>query len=234
MRILAVIPARMAASRFPGKPLALLGGRPVVVRVWERVRQVPIFEDVVVATDHEGVIDAVRAAGGTAVLTRSDHPSGSDRVWEVLSTHDAEAVMNVQGDEPFVDPRLLERMASVLAKGEAAVVTAAAPLEGDPADPDRVKVLLGPGDLAVDFSRRAFWGSGPAWQHVGLYAYTRAALGHFVALPPSPREKQEGLEQLRLVENGVSIAVVRTDRTTVAIDTPKDLQRAERMLDQEP
>jgi 3-deoxy-manno-octulosonate cytidylyltransferase (CMP-KDO synthetase) len=231
MRIIAVIPARMAATRLPGKPLALLGGRPLVVHVWERACKAPIFDDVIVATDHEAVVEAVVSAGGRAVLTRADHASGSDRVWEVLSATSADGVVNVQGDEPFVDPILLDRLGRALVSGVAPVVTAVSALDGDPEDPNRVKVLLDREDFAVDFSRRPFAGSGPAWLHLGLYAYTREALERFVGLPPSPRERSERLEQLRLIENGLSIKVVRASGATLSIDCPEDLERAREIVE---
>jgi 3-deoxy-manno-octulosonate cytidylyltransferase (CMP-KDO synthetase) len=229
MRVLAVIPARFGASRLPGKPLLDLEGVPVVVRVWERARKARQISDLVVATDDNRVVEVIERAGGQAVMTRRDHPSGSDRVWEVLEHHDAEAVINVQGDEPFLDPDILDGLVLELIHGRAPVVTVATRLVGDPWEPSRVKVSLDDQGMARDFSRLPL-GEGPQWQHIGLYGFRRAALRSFVSMPPSPRERAEHLEQLRLIEAGVRIRVLTVDHCGLSIDTLEDLERARERL----
>lgn len=229
MRILSVIPARYGSSRLPGKPLADLGGVPLVIRVWRRVRALDIFEDVVVATDDQRILDAVVNAGGRAELSSPLHPSGSDRVWEVLERHRADGVVNIQGDEPFVEIDVLRRLALCLREPGSEVVSAACPLEGDPTNAARVKVSFDKDHLARDFSREPF-GKGPQWLHVGLYAYRREVLRRFVSLGPSPRETTERLEQLRMIENGISIKIIEVERAGLSIDTPEDLMAARALL----
>ncbi|HEX7018864.1 MAG TPA: 3-deoxy-manno-octulosonate cytidylyltransferase [Gemmatimonadaceae bacterium] len=243
MRTLAVIPARLGATRLPRKPLRLLANLPLVVRVWQRVAAMSVAEHCVVATDSEEVAQAVRAHGGHAVLTSSDHPSGTDRVAEVarrVEFASFDAVVNVQGDEPFVSTQAVERAAALVTAGRfplatAAVRATAAILD----DPNVVKVVAADDQRAMYFSRApipflrdasdAAVQSERIWQHLGIYAYTRAALEHWVALPVHPLEHIERLEQLRPLAAGVPIGVAVIDEPVrVGIDTEEDLERANR------
>jgi 3-deoxy-manno-octulosonate cytidylyltransferase (CMP-KDO synthetase) len=232
-----IIPARLAASRLPGKPLADIGGRPMIVRVLRQAERAHVGEVVVAAGDAD-ILEAVRAAGGTAVLTRADLPSGSDRVLAALREIDpdgrCDVVVNLQGDMPFVDPGAITSCLGVLAaEAGCDIATAIAP-EGsiaDRADPAVVKavVSLAPGDRrgrALYFTRSVLYGEGPVWKHVGVYAYRRAALERFCASPPSPLERREKLEQLRALELGLSIWAAVVDETPISVDTPADLEAA--------
>ena len=223
--VLLVIPARLASTRLPGKPLADLCGVPMIVRVWERARQARLPERVLVATDDARIAAAVRAAGGEVVMTRGDHLSGSDRVHEALAGVDYEVVVNVQGDEPFVDPALIDRLAEAALAPGVDVATAAAGEVPVGAPPSVVRVLVSPDGCALAFARRHLAG-GRCLHHVGLYAYRRATLEAFVALTPSEGEVRERLEQLRLLERGFTFAVVETDAVPLAVDTPADLEAA--------
>jgi 3-deoxy-manno-octulosonate cytidylyltransferase (CMP-KDO synthetase) len=225
MSVVAVIPARMGSTRLPGKPLADIGGRPMVVRVLERVRLARRPARILVATDDERIAAVVRAAGGEAVLTSAEHRSGSDRVHEAVARLPCEVVVNVQGDEPFVDPLLIDRLVDAVLAPGVEVATAAGPPADPVAPPSVVRVLVGADGRALAFARRHLRG-GRCLRHVGLYAYRRAALAAFVALAPTDGERRERLEQLRLLENGYRIAVVETDEVTLSIDTPADLEAA--------
>lgn len=214
-----MIPARYGSSRLPGKALADLGGSPMVVHVWRRARMA--LEHVVVATDDPRIAEAVRAAGGLAVMT-GEAPNGTARV--AAAAVEADVIVNVQGDEPFVDP------AHILAVGRAVddahpIATAAAPL-ADPADPARVKVVTDARGRALYFSRAPIPHGGPWRLHVGLYAFAREVLERVVRLPPSALELSERLEQLRWLEAGYPIQVVDVDRAEGGIDTPADLEQA--------
>lgn len=236
MLTLAVVPVRYAAARFPGKPLADLGGRPLVQWVYERARQCAAFDLVVVATDDERIADVVRGFGGMVELTSPDHPSGTDRVAEVAGRYrEAAVVVNVQGDQPFVTPAILERLVAPFGQNRApAITTAACPLQpADWANPNVVKVVRGLDGRALYFSR-----SGIPWHaeedevrvrplhHLGLYAYAREALFRLSALAPTPLEVQERLEQLRALEHGFEIQVVDVDEPVLEVNTPDDLERA--------
>lgn len=233
---LLVIPARMAASRLPGKPLADIAGRPMIVHVLARAQAARIGP-VLVATDSDAIAAAVTRAGGRAVLTAPDHPSGTDRVAEAVARIDPEGrhdlVVNLQGDEPEIDPDCLRAVLGPLADAGVDIATLAAPI-ADPAeraDPNVVKVVgteAGPGRLrALCFTRAdAPWGEGLSWRHIGVYAFRRAALARYVALPPSPLEKRERLEQLRALEAGLRIDVALVERSWRGIDTPADLDAA--------
>jgi 3-deoxy-manno-octulosonate cytidylyltransferase (CMP-KDO synthetase) len=238
--VICIIPARMAASRLPGKPLADIGGRPMIVHVLERATAAGIGP-VVVATDSEAIFKVVTAAGGRAVMTRADHASGSDRIFEALgnvgAAGRADIIVNVQGDLPTLEPRDLKAVLTPLADPDVAVATLAAeirrPQERD--NPNVVKVVgspVGPDRLRALYFTRATApsGDGPLYHHIGLYAYRRAALERFVALPPSPLEKRERLEQLRLIEAGLRIDVVIVDSVPLGVDTPEDLETARALL----
>jgi 3-deoxy-manno-octulosonate cytidylyltransferase (CMP-KDO synthetase) len=233
-----VIPARYASSRFPGKPLADLGGRPMVVRVCERAAASGAA-GVHVATDDERIAAAVRAAGYSALLTRADHPSGTDRVAEAaraLGLGEREIVVNLQGDEPLMAPGLIARVAAALdADREAAMATACHPVDQDVSNPNVVKVVLDARNRALYFSRAQIpypREAGARWyRHAGIYAYRVGFLLSFAALEPSPLEKAEALEQLRALWHGHRIAVVVSEEEIPpGVDTPGDLEAVRRMI----
>lgn len=235
-----LIPARMASTRLPGKPLADIGGRPMIVRVADRAAAARIGE-VVVATDSEAIAAAVDKAGHRAVMTRSDHASGSDRIFEALNIVDpggrARHVVNVQGDLPTISPVDIRAALAPLADPQVDIATLAAvirrPQERD--NPNVVKVVGSPLSetrlRALYFTRAtAPWGEGPLYHHIGLYAYRRAALARFVALKPSVLEKRERLEQLRALEAGLRIDAVVVASVPLGVDTPEDLEIARDIL----
>ncbi len=241
MTVLAVIPARYASVRFPGKPLVEIDGKPMIRRVWERVCKAQAIDRVIVATDDERIAEAVRAFGGEVRMTASDHPSGTDRVWEVArELPEYELVMNVQGDEPFLNPASLDLAVRTLQNQPAAdIMTLVCPLDlateegmAHYEDPNVVKTVLGRSGQAFYFSRASIPcfrdGAGDdaqAYRHLGLYLFRRDALARFTALPPSPLEKTEKLEQLRALENGLTIYAGIISEAPVGIDTPADLER---------
>jgi 3-deoxy-manno-octulosonate cytidylyltransferase (CMP-KDO synthetase) len=242
-RVLVLIPARMAATRLPGKPLADVGGRPMIVEVARRAVAAGIGR-VAVATDAPEIAAAVTAAGLEAVMTRADHPSGSDRIFEALTTLDpageVEIVVNVQGDLPTIRPDTIRRALIPLSETSADISTLAAEitLAEERTDPNVVKVVgspLAPGLLRALYFTRATapFGEGPLYHHIGLYAYRRAALQRFVSLPPSPLERREKLEQLRALEAGMRINVAVVDAVPLGVDTPSHLERARALLAQE-
>jgi 3-deoxy-manno-octulosonate cytidylyltransferase (CMP-KDO synthetase) len=236
---LVLIPARMASTRFPGKPLADIAGLPMIVHVLRRAEAAGIGE-AVVATDSEAVATAVEKAGGRAVMTRSDHASGSDRIYEALEAldpeHRVEIVVNVQGDEPAIDPAEIRAALGPLADPAVDIATLAAEIT-DPANltnPNAVKVvgtLVAPGRLhATTFTRADATGPGPHYHHIGLYAYRRAALERFINLPPSENEQRERLEQLRALDAGMRIDVALVKGVPLGVDTPEELEKARAML----
>jgi 3-deoxy-manno-octulosonate cytidylyltransferase (CMP-KDO synthetase) len=236
-----VIPARMAASRLPGKPLADLAGRPMIAHVVARALEADIGP-VAVATDTAEIARAAEAAGAQALMTRADHASGSDRIAEALEAADPagdrDIVVNLQGDLPLLDPAALSKAVALLAEPETAIATLAAEIieESERTDPNVVKVVgtpVGPGRLRALYFTRATapFGPGPLLHHIGLYAYRRAALRRFVALPPSPLERREGLEQLRALEAGMRIDVAIVRAVPLGVDTPEDLERARAVLE---
>ena len=240
MTPIVLVPARMASTRLPGKPLADIAGEPMIVHVWRRACEAGIGR-VAVATDTAEVADAVRAAGGEAVMTRPDHPSGSDRIFEALGMLDPDArhdvVINVQGDLPTIDPRIIASAAALVSDAAVDIGTLAAEIvnEDERTAPQVVKVVgaaMAPGRLRALYFTRATapWGEGPLFHHIGLYAWRRTALARFVALPPSPLEARERLEQLRALEAGMRIDVALVDDVPLGVDTPEDLARARRML----
>jgi 3-deoxy-manno-octulosonate cytidylyltransferase (CMP-KDO synthetase) len=240
-RTLIVIPARMQSTRLPSKPLADIGGQPMIVHVWKRAMAADVGR-VVVATDNEEIVAAVRRAGGEALMTRADHVSGSDRVFEAVTQVDskgeAEIVLNLQGDLPWMDAALLRQCLSPLAEAGPDIATIAA-VVADGADrdnPNSVKVVGTPTGVprrlrALYFTRAAApWGEGPLFHHFGMYAYRRAALERFVSLAPSPLEIRERLEQLRALEDGMRIDVTLVDTIPVEVNTPEDLDFARRVI----
>ena len=242
--VLVVIPARLQASRLPGKPLEKIGGEAMIVQVWRRAVEADLGP-VLVATDSLEIADAVEAAGGRALLTRSDHASGSDRVYEAVSKIDPEGtyeiVVNLQGDLPTLQPELLAACVAPLHQGEADIATLAAEIqdEAERDDPHVVKVIATPASgsralRALYFTRAtAPAGEGPLYHHIGLYAFRREALQRFVSLPPSPLERRERLEQLRALEDGMRIDVALVDTVPLGVDTPADLERARALMAQQ-
>lgn len=222
--VLAIIPARYDSGRLPGKALADIGGKPMVVRVWERARRAEGVDEVWVATDDDRIAAAVEAEGG-AVARTGPCASGTDRVAAALGRRrGVRVVVNVQGDEPLIDPRTITAVAAEVARG-AAIATAAAPYAGDPADPARVKVVVDRRGRALYFSRQAVPLRGPWLLHVGLYAFRPAALRRVAALDRSTLEESEGLEQLRWLEAGARVQVVPVPAPHPSVDTPADLER---------
>ena len=231
----------MEATRLPGKPLADIHGRPMIVHVWERAMAAETGR-VVVATDSAEIQAAIRAAGGEAVMTRADHTSGSDRVFEAVSTIDpdggAEIVVNLQGDLPTLDPKLVTATLAPLSAKGADIATLAAVITDaeEKTNPNVVKVVGTPlaGERllrALYFTRAtAPWGEGSLYHHIGIYAYRRQSLELFVSLRPSPLEKREKLEQLRALEAGMRIDVAVVDTVPLGVDTPADLERARSLL----
>jgi 3-deoxy-manno-octulosonate cytidylyltransferase (CMP-KDO synthetase) len=239
MNPILLIPARMLSSRLPGKPLADVAGRPMIVRVWEQAVAANLGPVVVAAAEPQ-IVEAVTAAGGKAVLTDPGLASGSDRIFAALQQLDPEGrhdvVVNLQGDLPALPPSDIRAVVAALAGSD--IATLAAQIT-DPAERDNpavVKAVVawdadGKKGRALYFTRStAPSGDGPLFHHVGIYAFTRAALARFVALPPSALEVREKLEQLRALEAGMRIAVARVDRVPLSVDTPADLERANRLL----
>jgi len=240
MTTLVLIPARMASTRLPGKPLADIAGKPMIVQVAERAREADVGR-IVIATDTKSVADAVRDAGFEAVMTREDHQSGSDRIFEALSALDpgrkAEIVINVQGDLPTIDPATIR--AALLPLDDPAVDIATLGVEivrdQEKTDPNVVKIVgspVRPDRLRALYFTRATapYGQGPLYHHIGLYAYRRAALERFVTLQPSILEQREKLEQLRALEAGMRIDAQIVATVPLGVDTPEDLERARQIL----
>ncbi|MEK9970097.1 MAG: 3-deoxy-manno-octulosonate cytidylyltransferase [Ferrovibrio sp.] len=231
-----LIPSRLASTRLPDKPLADIHGQPMIVHCLRRAQEAG-FARVAVACGDAAIADAVQKAGGEAVLTDPNHPSGSDRIFEALQKLDPkgehDAVINLQGDLPAIDPKVIAAALTPLADPAIDIATLATPIveqhEVDDRNVVKAVLSLAPGQTigrALYFSRRPVpGGEGPLWHHIGIYAYRRAALERFVSLKPSPLEKRESLEQLRALENGMSIAAAVVDTLPLGVDTPADLAR---------
>lgn len=237
-KTLAVIPARYGSTRFPGKVLAMLGGKPIIQHVWERAVRSKA-DDVLIAVDEQKVFDAVAGFGGKAVMTAKNHPTGSDRIWEVASKSDAEAVINIQGDEPFVKPEVIDSLIDAItapAAPDMATVVVPCPRAEFENNPNMVKVVLSADSYALYFSRsmipflRVGGTETATYRHWGIYAYRRTALERFVSLPEGKLEQCEKLEQLRALENGMRIKVIVTPYSSIGIDTPEELAKAEAFL----
>lgn len=243
MKFTAIIPARYASTRFPGKPLALLGGKPVIQRVYEQA--VSVLGEAYVATDDQRIFDTVESFGGQAVMTRSDHKSGTDRIEEAARKIDttADIIINVQGDEPFIQASQIETLCRLFDTPETQIGTLGKRFESMEAaeNPNSPKIVCDTNGFALYFSRslipfirgkeRNEWFTHfPFLKHLGIYAYRREVLTEITQLPQSPLEMAESLEQLRWLQNGYRIRVGETDVETVGIDTPEDLQRAEAFL----
>jgi 3-deoxy-manno-octulosonate cytidylyltransferase (CMP-KDO synthetase) len=240
-KILGVIPARFASSRFPGKVLAEIAGKPMLQHVWERASMARYLPSILIATDDERVYTAARAFGAAVRMTRPDHPSGTDRVAEAASADTAEIIVNIQADEPLIDPAAID--AAILALVHDSTVEMGTLMKRieDPVeieDPNVVKVVTNREGDAIYFSRspipytrnRAEY-SMPHYKHIGLYVYRRDFLLGYAALPVGPLERAEQLEQLRALENGFCIRVVETDSESLGVDTPQDLARVSRMFE---
>ncbi len=245
MRVIGVIPARYKSSRLEGKPLAEILGKPMVHHVYERPRLARNLDDVVVATDDERIHRAVVEFGGKAVMTSAEHRSGTDRVAEAISSDAADIVVNIQGDEPMLDPVMLEEVVEPFRQGTSVgLVTLKKEVfhDNEFADPGVVKVVTDPHGIALYFSRslipypRNRTPHFRVFEHVGVYAYTRECLLRLAALPVSPLEEIESLEQLRALENGIAILVVETKSRThsISVDTQADLERVREALRKQP
>lgn len=239
-RILVLIPARMAATRLPGKPLADIAGLPMIVHVLRRAEAAAIGR-VAVATDTDEIASVVTAHGGEAVMTRGDHPSGSDRIHEAMQKldpeGDVEIVINLQGDFPTITPQTIREVLPPFDDPAVDIVTLASQIHTEEEDlaPSVVKAIgspIGPKRLRALYFTRATapHGNGPRYHHIGLYAFRRAALERFVSLPPSPLERQESLEQLRALEAGMRIDIMIVDSVPRGVDTPPDLETARSIL----
>lgn len=244
MKTAIIIPARYASTRFPGKPLAIIHGKSMIQRVVEQCMRVEQVDHIVVATDDERIANHVQGLGHQVVLTRADHPSGTDRCCEAASMAcpDADIIVNVQGDEPFIQPQQIEQVIQAIRKEKSEIATLAIAMKqaGDPFDPNKVKVVFDQHGRALLFSRSAIpyvrnhapedWmAHAPYFKHIGLYAFRHQTLRQLVALPPSKLEMAESLEQLRWLEAGYRIQVLLTESESKGIDTPEDLEEAQQM-----
>jgi 3-deoxy-manno-octulosonate cytidylyltransferase (CMP-KDO synthetase) len=232
LRAAAVIPARWASARLPGKPLLDQTGKPLIQHVWERVSQAECLDEALIATDDARIREAVEAFGGRCVMTRDDHATGTDRVAEVAAGLDADVIINVQGDEPEIDPEDLDRLVRRLESSGEDIATLARPLRADESslleDPNAVKVVFANDGRALYFSRSPIpHGDDPTgtWLHLGVYAFRRQALLEFAAAQPTELERRERLEQLRALDLGQSIGVVVTENDALGIDTADDYSR---------
>lgn len=244
MKAIGIIPARYASTRFPGKPLADLGGKPLIQWTWEAARRSSTLSRVIVATDDDRIAAAVRAFGGEVAMTRADHPSGTDRLAEVAQGLDADIIVNIQSDEPFLKPETVDAVVGAFTLAtpslmmSTACVTTADSREA--LDPNVVKVVVSATGNALYFSRLPIpclrdADKGPVTYrlHLGLYAYRRDFLLEFAKWPPTPLERAESLEQLRALEYGATIRVVDVPERALGVDTPADLERAKRMMSDE-
>ncbi len=234
MKVIGIIPARFSATRFMGKVLADLGGKPVVQHVWENAKKAKLFEDLIIATDDERVVKAAEDFEAKVLYTSPDQPSGTDRLIEVVNPIDVEVIVNIQGDEPMVRPEMLDELArAVLDDKDVYMATLAKKIEdkSEIEDPNVVKVVKDKNGFALYFSRATIpyprhKNTLQYFKHLGLYAYTKDFLFEFSNFQKSHLEMTEGLEQLRVLENGYKIKVVETEFDTIGIDTPEDLERA--------
>ena len=240
-RIVGVIPSRYASSRFPGKALADLCGKPMVQHVVERVSRAALLDEVLVATDDRRILETVQSFGGKACMTSPTHPSGTDRIAEVVRNFPCDLVVNIQGDEPLLEPAVIDKAVKPLAEDASIPMgTVARPMgSAEAADPSKVKVVLDRQGFALYFSRSRIpfvrddtppGGERPYLLHMGLYVYRRETLLRLAALPPTPLEERERLEQLRALENGIRIRVVITEHESFGVDTPADLARVRKMM----
>ena len=243
MKVIGVIPARYASSRFEGKALALLGGRPVVQHVYERASQAEKLDEVFVATDDTRIADVVRGFGGKTVMTASEHSSGTDRIAEAVGRLDVEVVVNIQGDEPFISPRAIDQAVEPFERDsdlEMTTLMQSISEENTLNDPNVVKVVVDCDGYALYFSRSLIphprrRQAVRAYQHIGLYAYRKEFLLRFASLPPGRLEQAEALEQLRALEHRHRILVLEAEEHSgIGVDTPEDLEKANRLLGEQP
>ncbi len=230
-----VIPARYHSTRFPGKPLALLKGKPLIQHVWERAKRAKNIERIVVATDHEEIFKKIKEFDGDCVLTSPYHKSGTDRVAEVVKEMDFEIIVNVQGDEPMIEPILIDRVVETLNNEEVPMASIYEIWDDEKAffNPNIVKVVLDKDNFALYFSRSPIpysKNSGKFFRHVGIYGYKKDTLLQLISLPQSSLEIREELEQLRAIENGIRIKMIESKGITMGIDTPEDLEKIESFL----
>ncbi len=245
VKAIVVIPARYASTRFPGKLLQDLGGKPVIIHVYENSKKAGLIDDVVVATDDERIYDMVKRWNGNCVMTSPFHPSGTDRIAEVARKMDCDIIVNVQGDEPFIRPEMIDDVVSLLDDERASISTLIKEIKNreELLDPNTVKVVFDRESFAIYFSRspipyhRDEWKgidgirvNGYLYKHIGIYGYRKDVLLRISSLPQSRLERIEKLEQLRAIENGIKIKVKETPFETIGIDTPDDLERARRWL----
>jgi 3-deoxy-manno-octulosonate cytidylyltransferase (CMP-KDO synthetase) len=239
--VLAVIPARFASTRLPGKPLASIAGKPMIQHVVERVRRAQLVKSILVATDDERIKRAVEGFGGQAILTRPDHRTGTDRVAEVATHVDADLYVNIQGDEPLIDPGTVDAVVAAMLEDDSVQIAtpcSAITQQNEIMDPNIVKVARDFDGNGLYFSRAPIpWVrdtnttvAARHWKHIGLYAFRRDTLLEFPTLPPGELEHIEQLEQLRWLENGFRIRVVETDYDAVSVDVPADIERVEKLL----
>jgi 3-deoxy-manno-octulosonate cytidylyltransferase (CMP-KDO synthetase) len=243
VRILGIIPARYASTRFPGKPLHPIAGKPLVQRVVEQCRQAKSLSEVIVATDDARIATAARQFCRVE-MTRADHPSGSDRIAEVAARCECDAVVNIQGDEPLIDPLVIDAVANALQRDEMSTAATAVKNPEEYDNANVVKVVVNAAGRALYFSRRTIpylreaasrsvqeqLAAFPFLKHLGIYGYRRETLLRLVKFPVSPLEHAERLEQLRALENGIGIAVVTVDYDSVGVDVPADVERVEQIL----
>ena len=243
MRIIGIIPARYASTRFPGKPLALIAGKPLIQRVVERCQTANSLAEIVVATDDLRIAEIARKFCRVE-MTREDHPSGSDRIAEVALRNNCDAVVNIQGDEPLIDPAVINAVADALVRDEMSTAATLIRNPGEYDNPNVVKVVVNAAGRALYFSRRTIpylreaasrsaneqLAAFPFLKHLGIYGYRRETLLRLVKFPMSPLEQAEKLEQLRALENGIQIAVVKVDYDSVGVDVPEDVKRVEDIL----
>ncbi|NHH93974.1 3-deoxy-manno-octulosonate cytidylyltransferase [Bacillus sp. MB95] len=238
MKVIAVLPARYGSSRFPGKPLALINNKPMIQHVYERVNKVSNLDRVVVATDNAKIYDTVLSFGGAVVMTKDTHESGSDRMAEVSNLIDGDIFLNVQGDEPLIDERLIAEIVEQSIQHNNHVITAKKAIESeeDIENPNVVKVITNRNKEAIYFSRSPIpynRSDKPItyYKHLGIYCYPKHILQEFVKLPKSQYEEVEMLEQLRLLENGYEIKVLETTYDSIGVDTPEDITKIENLLE---
>jgi 3-deoxy-manno-octulosonate cytidylyltransferase (CMP-KDO synthetase) len=238
----AIIPARYHSTRLPGKALADIAGRPMIEHVYRRTRAARSIASVIVATDDERIASAVRGFGGTVRMTSPAHPSGTDRLAEVAASLECELVVNVQGDEPLIEPEMIDQAVAPFAADPALEMSTLRRRIEDPSElqnPNVTKVVVDRGGYALYFSRapipyaRAAASAAPAWRHVGLYVYRRECLLRLAQLPPTALERSEALEQLRALEHGIRIKVMETQHDSIGVDTPDDLERAREAVGRE-
>ncbi|MBL7158403.1 MAG: 3-deoxy-manno-octulosonate cytidylyltransferase [Candidatus Omnitrophica bacterium] len=255
MKAIGIIPARWKASRFEGKMLAEISGKPLIQYVWERAKESHVLEDLIIATDSEKVIKAAEMFGGKAVYTSKDQPSGTDRIAEVVNAVDVEVIVNIQGDEPLIHYSMIDNLAQTLLEDKSIPMATIIRKVTDKAElenPNVVKVAVDKDGYALYFSRypipyvretasgltqsegsglsQSGGGSAVFYKHIGIYAYTKDFLFTYTNLPKSPLEQAEKLEQLRALENGYKIKTIETDYDTIGVDTPEDLKKAEEAL----